>query len=69
MPSLDFFFFSSNFVLFWLPWGIWSFWAREIQATVGTYTVAAAAPHPLTPVWGLIHPVNEGHCRNCCRFH
>ena len=41
--SLSFFFF---FLLFWLPCGKWSSWARDlIQAVVATYILAMAMPN------------------------
>ena len=58
-----FYFFFFFFFLFWLPHGIWNFWARDqIQAAVVTQAAAVATVEPLTHCAG---PGIEPACWRC----
>ena len=65
LNRVNLFFFLFLFSLFWYPCGIWSSQGRDlIQATVATYTEAAAVPDPLTHWAGPgVKPVTW-RCRN-----
>ena len=53
------------FLLFWLPCGVWSFWARDqIRAAFAIYVAAAAVADPLTHYAGpRIKPGHPWHCK------